>query len=149
MFCYRTASLGLVTEVQMSAVNPSDLSRIALFEGLAEPDQRVVASWLDVGEFDSGYKLTHEGASGYAFFVLHSGAADVVVGGNVVRTLVPGDFFGELSMLGNGRQTATVTVTTPSTVWTMFGTRFRELQQQHPEIAASIEKVASERVSPQ
>ena len=133
----------------MSSVNPSDLSHIALFAGLAEPDQQVVASWLDVGEFAPGYKLTHEGASGYAFFVLHAGAADVVVGGNVVRTLGPGDFFGELSMLGNGRQTATVTVTTPSTVWTMFGTRFRELQQQHPEIASSIERVASERVSPQ
>jgi CRP-like cAMP-binding protein len=133
----------------MSSVNPSDLSRIALFAGLAGPDQQVVASWLDVGEFAPGYKLTHEGASGYAFFVLHAGAADVVVGGNVVRTLGPGDFFGELSMLGNGRQTATVTVTAPSTVWTMFGTRFRELQQQHPEIAASIEKVASERVGQQ
>jgi hypothetical protein len=31
----------------------------------------------------------------------------------------------------------------------MFGTRFRELQQQHPEIAAAIEKVAAERVGPQ
>jgi CRP-like cAMP-binding protein len=133
----------------MSAVNPSELSRIALFAGLDDANQRVVASWLDVGEYDPGYKLTHEGASGYAFFVLHTGAADVVVGGNVVRTLEPGDFFGELSMLGNGRQTATVTLTAPSTVWTMFGTRFRELQQQHPEIAASIEKVAAERVGPQ
>src|ERR1039457_7655751 len=93
--------------------------------------------------------MTHEGASGYAFFVLHAGAADVVVGGNVVRTLGPGDFFGELSMLGDGRQTATVTVTRPSTIWTMFGTRFRELQQQHPEIAAAIEKVATERGRPQ
>jgi CRP/FNR family cyclic AMP-dependent transcriptional regulator len=133
----------------MSSLDPSDLSRVALFAGLDVPDQRVVATWLDVGEFEPGYKMTHEGASGYAFFVLHAGAADVVVGGNVVRTLGPGDFFGELSMLGDGRQTATVTVARPSTIWTMFGTRFRELQQQHPEIAAAIEKVAAERVSPQ
>ena len=133
----------------MSSLNASDLSRIALFAGLSESDQQVVATWLDVGEFAPGYKLTHEGASGYAFYVLYHGAADVVVGGSVVRTLGAGDFFGELSMLGNGRQTATVTVTAPSTVWTMFGTRFRELQQQHPEIAAAIEKVAAERVGSQ
>ncbi len=76
----------------MSAVNPSDLSRIALFAGLDDSDQRVVATWLDVGEFDPGYKLTHEGASGYAFFVLHDGTADVIVGGKVVRTLGAGDF---------------------------------------------------------
>ncbi|HZV27351.1 MAG TPA: cyclic nucleotide-binding domain-containing protein [Acidothermaceae bacterium] len=99
----------------MSAVNPSELSRIALFAGLDDSDQRVVATWLDVGEFDPGYKLTHEGASGYAFFVLHDGTADVIVGGKVVRTLGAGDFFGELSMLGDGRQTATVTITAPST----------------------------------
>ena len=105
----------------MSSLDPSDLSRVALFAGLDVPDQRVVATWLDVGEFEPGYKMTHEGASGYAFFVLHAGAADVVVGGNVVRTLGPGDFFGELSMLGDGRQTATVTVTRPSTIWTMSG----------------------------
>ena len=139
----------VLTEVQMSAVNPSELSRIALFAGLDDSDQRVVATWLDVGAFDPGYKLTHEGASGYAFFVLHDGTADVIVGGKAVRSLGAGDFFGELSMLGDGRQTATVTITAPSTVWTMFGTRFRELQQQHPEIAAAIEKVAAERVSPQ
>ena len=133
----------------MSSVNPSDLSRVALFAGLDEPDQRIVATWLDTGEFSPGYKLTHEGASGYAFYVLHDGAADVVVGDSVVRKLGPGDFFGELSMLGDGRQTATVTVTKPSTIWTMFGSRFRELQQEHPAIAAAIEKVAAERVNPQ
>jgi len=133
----------------MSSLNPSDLSRVALFAGLDVPDQHIVATWLDTGEFSPGYKLTHEGASGYAFYVLRDGAADVVVGGSVVRTLGPGDFFGELSMLGDGRQTATVMVTEPSTIWTMFGSRFRELQQQHPAIAAAIEKVAAERESPE
>jgi CRP/FNR family cyclic AMP-dependent transcriptional regulator len=131
----------------MALVTSSDLATTALFAGLDEPSRRVVAEWLEVDAVLPGHHLTHEDTMGYAFYVLHQGTADVFVNGKVVRTLGPGDFFGEISILGDGRQTATVTVTSPATVWTMFGTRFRQLQQEHPEIAAAIEKVASERLA--
>jgi CRP-like cAMP-binding protein len=54
-------------------------------------------------------RLTGEGASGYSFFVLCEGTATVTIDGNEVRALEPGDFFGELAILGDGRRTATVT----------------------------------------
>jgi len=107
---------------------------------------RIIASWLEVTDAPPGSQLTHEGGAGYAFSMLHTGSADVLVHGEVVRRLGAGDYFGELSMLGNGRQTATVKVTSPATVWTMFGTRFRELQKLHPDIAAAIERTAAERL---
>jgi hypothetical protein len=44
----------------------------------------------------------------------------------------------------DARQT-TVVVTTPSEIWTMFGTRFRELQAEYPDIAAVVEQVAQGR----
>ncbi|MBV9292723.1 MAG: cyclic nucleotide-binding domain-containing protein [Frankiales bacterium] len=129
----------------MTSPDPADLALTPLFADLDDNGLRTVAGWLDVDEVDAGRHLTREGASGYAFFVLHAGRADVHVGDEVVTSLGPGDFFGELSMLGAGRRTATVTVTEPATVWTMFGTRFRELQLQHPEIAEAIERVALRR----
>jgi CRP/FNR family cyclic AMP-dependent transcriptional regulator len=133
----------------MAVVNAADLASTPLFAGLDEPGRRIVAEWLEVDTVLPGRHLTHEATMGYAFYVLHEGTADVVVGSKVVRTLGPGDFFGEISILGDGRQTATVTVTSPATVWTMFGTRFRQLQQAHPEIAAAIEKVAAQRLGQQ
>lgn len=131
----------------MASINAADLAHVPLFAGLSEPNLRIIASWFDVTDAPPGSQLTHEGGAGYAFSLLHTGTADVLVHGQVVRRLIAGDYFGELSMLGNGRQTATVKVTSPATVWTMFGTRFRELQRQHPDIAAAIERTAAERLA--
>jgi CRP-like cAMP-binding protein len=131
----------------MKSVDVSDLASTSLFAGLPEASLRVVAEWLEVDEAPAGWELTHQGAAGYAFFVLHEGTADVYVDGSVVRTLGPGDFFGEIAILGSGRQTATVRLTSPAIFWTMFGTRFRELQVRHPDIAAAIERTAAERLS--
>jgi CRP-like cAMP-binding protein len=129
----------------MEAITATDVAAVGLFAGLDEPSLAIVASWLESEDVPAGWELTHQGSSGYVFYVLNKGSADVKVDGTIVRTLSPGDFFGELSMLGDGRQTATVVVTSPSVVWSMFGTRFRELQREHPEIAATIERTAAQR----
>jgi CRP-like cAMP-binding protein len=131
----------------VTAPDVVDLARVGLLGGLGEPDLRVIADWLDVRSVYVGEELTHEGASGYAFFILHEGTADVRIGDEVIRTLGPGEFFGELSILGDGLHTATVRITKPGVVWTLFGTRFRQLQIEHPQIAAEIERTARQRLA--
>jgi CRP-like cAMP-binding protein len=116
-----------------------DLAGVPLFADL-EPDEReTLASWFEVQDVSAGVKLTGEGASGYSFFILREGTATVTIDGNEVRTLEPGDFFGELAILGDGRRTATVTTASPVRVLVLFGTEFRQLQQEYPELAAQIE----------
>jgi CRP-like cAMP-binding protein len=115
------------------------LAGIPLFDTL-EPDERAaIAPWFELEDVSPGMKLTGEGASGYSFYVLRDGAATVSIDGSEVRTLAPGDFFGELALLGDGRRTATVTTTSPSQVLVLFGTEFRQLQQEFPELAARIQ----------
>jgi CRP-like cAMP-binding protein len=123
----------------MIVATTDDLAGIALFEGL-EPDARAaIAPWFELQEVSPGVNLTGEGASGYSFFVLRDGSATVSIDGDEVRTLGAGDFFGELALLGDGRRTATVTTTSPAQLLVLFGTEFRRLQQEHPELAAQIE----------
>ncbi len=123
----------------MPAATADDLAGIALFETL-EPDARAaIAPWFELQDVSPGVDLTGQGASGYSFFVLRAGTATVSIDGIQVRTLGSGDFFGELAILGDGQRTATVTTASPSQVLVLFGTEFRRLQQEYPELAAQIE----------
>ena len=49
-----------------------------------------------------GRRIAPEGASGYQFYVIDEGTADVTHEGTVVTSLGPGDHLGEMAMLGDG-----------------------------------------------
>ena len=118
--------------------SPEDVATLPLFAGLKPAEIRLIASWFVVEERDAGASLTREGTPGYAFFVLRDGTATVHQGDETIRKLGPGDFFGELAIVGLSDRTATVRATSPVVVWTMFGTRFRNLEAQFPELADTI-----------
>jgi CRP-like cAMP-binding protein len=65
--------------------------------------------------------------------------------GQALRVLGPGDFFGELAILGDGRRSATVTAVDPSTLLVFFGTEFRRLEAELPEVAARIRQAVEQR----
>ena len=124
---------------------PLRLRAIPLFADLGPDDLDRVASWLEIREESEGRRLTPEGASGYEFFVIEDGTADVNHEGAKVGSLGPGDFFGEMAMMGDGRRVADVVATSPITLFEMFGTHFRELEMTLPEVAARIRATLEER----
>ena len=125
---------------------PDELAQVPLFASLARDERERVSRWLEVRNVDTGSVLAGEAASGYSFFVLRDGSATVTRDGEVLRTLGPGDFFGEVALLGGGRRTATVTASTPSTLLVLFGTEFRQLEQELPETAERIRTAMAERL---
>jgi CRP/FNR family transcriptional regulator, cyclic AMP receptor protein len=60
-----------------------------------------------------------------------------------MRTLGPRDYFGEVAMIENTRRSASVAAVEPCVSWSMFGTTFRVLQAEHPEIAKALQQAAS------
>jgi CRP-like cAMP-binding protein len=122
-----------------------DLANVPLFESLSPSELEELASRFDVVTCSEGAKLTSEGASGYSFYVLIEGSAVVTVEDEVVATYLPGDFFGEMAILGSGRRSATVTTTSPSRLLMMFGTEFRIMEQSQPALAAELETVMRQR----
>ena len=123
----------------MTVATADDLLGLPLFEQFDGASRSAIAPWFELRHVSAGVQLTGEGAAGYSFFVLREGTAQVSIDGLEVRTLGAGDFFGELALLGGGRRTATVTTTTPAQVLVLFGTDFRRLQQEYPELATQIE----------
>lgn len=127
----------------MAAVE--DLANVPLFESLSAGELEEVAPWFEVQTVSEGVDLASEGASGYSFYVLIEGSAVVTFENETVATYRPGDFFGEMAILGGTRRRATVTTTSPSRVLSMFGTEFRRLEQSQPKIAAQLEAVMRQR----
>lgn len=127
-------------------VSVEDIAAVPIFSSL-DPDQlATIANWFDAEHVGEGVRLVGEGSHGYTFFVLAEGTASVTAGSEELATLQPGDFFGEVAMLGSGRRTASVTSTAPTRLLVMFGTEFRQLQDAYPEIADRIRRAMKERV---
>ena len=128
-------------------VSVDDLASVPLFDSLGEEQLATLASWFHAQSSKEGTRLVGEGASGYTFFVLVDGTAEVTTEGQTVAALGPGDFFGEMAILGGGRRTATVTSTSPTRMLVMFGTEFRRLEGEYPAIAFRITEAMQARAT--
>ena len=127
-------------------VSVEDIAAVPIFGSLDHEQLATIANWFDVENVGEGVRLVGEGSHGYTFFVLAEGTAAVTAEGEELGTLLAGDFFGEVAMLGSGRRTASVTSTAPVRLLVMFGTEFRRLQDAYPEIAGRITLAMKERV---
>jgi len=119
-----------------------------LLEGLSDDELARIAKWSEERRVSEGQRLTPEGAAGYVFFMILDGTADVVQGEERLRSLGPGDYFGELAILGDeGRRTASVVATSPMTLAATFGTEFWRIEQELPQIVERIRETAETRAS--
>jgi CRP-like cAMP-binding protein len=124
-----------------------DLAGVPLFEAMSPADLQQLAPRFAVETAAEGTRLCGEGAAGYSFFILTEGDAVVTSGDDPLGTLGPGDFFGEVAILGGGRRTATVTTTSAARPLVLHGTDFRRLQQEQPEIATRVEDAMRQRLA--
>ncbi len=122
------------------------LRAIPLFSDLSDDDLARLATWFSVEEASEGTRLTPEGASGYRFFVIEQGTAEVRQHQEPIATLGAGQFFGEMAIMGDGRRVADVVATSPMTLFAMFGTEFREMEATLPAVAARITETLKERL---
>src|SRR6476469_8828834 len=95
------------------------LNGIALFDGLNKDQIAEVARQADEVEVEAGKRLVSEGRFGYEFFVIENGTAEVVKGGKHLSDLGPGDFFGEMALLGAEVRNASVIASSPLTAMVM------------------------------
>jgi CRP/FNR family transcriptional regulator, cyclic AMP receptor protein len=122
------------------------LGRCSFFKGLSRGELRELAKVTEDLEVEEGKTLTREGASGSEFFVIIDGEASVTKDGADVRTLGPGDFFGEISLLEDRPRTATVTAKTPLRFFVLTRQNFRRLLERQPELEDKVVSALEERL---
>ena len=131
------------------AVDESRLAMIPLFSDLTAGQRSDVAGKLEERTVAAGTHLSSEGGAGYFFFVIESGAAEVTRDGETLATFGPGDFFGEAAIFRTRRRTATVTATSTTTVFAMFGADFAVLVNEIPSLHDAIEHALADRLPDQ
>lgn len=121
------------------------LEGIALFERLSKAELAEVAQRADEIDVEAGKRLVSEGRFGYEFFVIENGRAEVVRGDEHVADLGPGDFFGEMALLGDTTRNADVVSSTPMTAMVMTDSAFRSLARRMPAVADEIRSACQRR----
>jgi CRP/FNR family cyclic AMP-dependent transcriptional regulator len=111
------------------------LGRVPLFAGIKPKELRRLADRMSERTFPEGHTITAEGRGGVGFFVIEGGNASVSIRGAIVRTLGPGDYFGEIALIDNGPRSATIVATTDLRCRGMTAWEFRPFVQEHPEVA--------------
>lgn len=87
------------------------LHAVAMLNVLPLPAIEQLARGLEPVNVAAGQAVFHQGDVGTHYFVIESGAADVLGDGAVVATLTAGAGFGEIALLRRSRRTATVRAT--------------------------------------
>jgi CRP/FNR family transcriptional regulator, cyclic AMP receptor protein len=125
------------------------LAAVPLFAELGSEDLAALAEVASEIDAEAGRTLTSEGDFGHALYAIVSGTAEVSVDGAPVRTLGPGDVFGEVAVLQAGRRTATVRAASPMTLIAVFKRDVWALERRSPEAAERLRGLVADRLAAQ
>jgi CRP-like cAMP-binding protein len=126
-------------------VDEARLRAIPLFEGLGKRERREVAQQADEVDVEPGRQLVREGEFAYEFFAIEEGSAEVRRGDQLLAELGPGDFFGEMGLIGQVTRNASVVATAPTRVLVLTGSAFRHIERELPAVSKQIRKAIEER----
>jgi len=120
------------------------LSGVPLFQGVKPKELKKLASRMQERSFAEGDAITTEGKSGVGFFLIEDGNATVSIDGKIVRTLGPGEYFGEVALIDSGPRSATIVASTDLRCQGLTAWEFRPWIEEHPEVAwPMLETLAS------
>lgn len=123
-----------------------DLRKVTVFAVLDDGQLDTLARAGQATDHPEGDALTEEGAVGHRFHLLLEGRAVVERGGTEVARIGPGDFVGEIALLGGGRSTATVRCTEPTRCFQLRREPFWRVLEEEPGIALRILEVVCRRL---
>ncbi|KRT75423.1 MAG: cyclic nucleotide-binding protein, partial [Armatimonadetes bacterium CSP1-3] len=124
------------------------LNTVAFLESLPREAREEVARRLRPTTVQAGQAVFRQGEEGDAFYVIRRGQAEVVQRRDgtevVLRTLGPGDHFGEVALLGRAPRTAAVRALTPLNLFALRRGDFDRLLAPHVTASEHVEQAIRE-----
>lgn len=115
--------------------------KIPVFKTLSKRKQHLLAEVCTMNRHSKGATILEEGGElPRKFFIITRGAVDVFVAGNKVRTMGPGNYFGEVGLVSESPHSATVKASADEDVYTLELTQgdFKALFVGEPAVLAEI-----------
>ena len=104
------------------------LAALPFFKDLEARDLQAIAARLQTRRYQEGEVVVQAGETGGGYYLIREGTAEVTLpDGRFVRTIGPGDGFGELSLIFSVPRTATVTAKDSLTVGVLGRSDFASL----------------------
>ena len=128
-------------------MEPQRLAEMPLFARLDDVEREKLAAVMREVEMEEGKTLVNEGSSAFELFVIEDGEVEVTKAGRHVRTLGPGDFFGEIGLLATGTRTATVTASTDGRLAAIFTRELADVEAHHPDVVDKLRTAMRARVA--
>ena len=123
----------------------SQLADIPLLAELSSAELIVLAERMRELEVEAGSFVVEQGELSYKFYVILEGTALVEKEGNHLADLGPGDFFGEMGIVGHSRRGADVIATSPLRLVVLVGWDLRMLMDQFPRLRRRIQHAIVDR----
>jgi CRP/FNR family transcriptional regulator, cyclic AMP receptor protein len=127
-------------------VDAAGIQAITVFADLDEQQRDCVATACRELDVEAGTTLAEEGEFGYAMFAVTDGTAEIFKDGTRIRTLGPGDVFGEIAVFYGGVRTATVVAKTPMKLVMIFNGELHRLNRDAPGAAEKLRATVADRL---
>ena len=114
------------------------LGGVPLFENLSGRQLKKVAELAEIARFMTNASIVKQGVVGDSFYVVLTGQAKVIANGRTIHRLLPGDHFGEISLLDGGERTASVVAETPITLLEITQKQFFNMLAKDPGITVAL-----------
>jgi anion transporter len=125
---------------------------IPIFSGLSREDVAKIMGKMEEIAYDAGRTIFSQGHTGDAFYLIHSGAVQVVVESGaakseIVAVLGAGDWFGEMALLSGEPRSATIETVKETVLWRLRREDWDELIEKHPTWLLQFCATLSKRLS--
>ena len=114
------------------------LSSVDLFEGLDRKHLKMVRGLCREHSFDAGMVIVEVGANDKRFFLLLEGTADIFNGDRYAKSVGPGGYFGEVSVLDGGPRTASIKTATAVHAVSIASFNLKALLRENPAMAVKL-----------
>jgi CRP-like cAMP-binding protein len=114
------------------------LRNVYIFNEVSPKHLEKIAAQGKVVHHEPGHQIMTQGRSALGFHLILDGEAEIIVHGEVRKTVGAGNYVGEIAVIDGKPRSATVRAATEVHAWAISDTAFKTLLEKEPGLALAV-----------